>query len=51
MHNGRRLATIAGGSGRAQIEAKLLGKGRVRLYAEQAGQPPLRSRSVVVEVY
>lgn len=51
MHNGRELALIAGGKGNAEVEAKRLGRGRVQLYVEQSGQPPLRSRPVTVEIY
>jgi hypothetical protein len=51
MHNGRVVGTAAGGSGSVEIEAKLLGKGRTALHAEQAGASPLRSSTVVVEVY
>jgi len=51
MHNGRRLGVVAGGKGRLQVDAKQLGKGRVKLYAQQAGEPPLRSRVVVAEIY
>jgi hypothetical protein len=51
MHNDRILATISGGRGKAEVDAKLLGRGRVQLYAEQSGAPALRSRSVTIEIY
>jgi hypothetical protein len=51
MHNGRVVGTAAGGSGRVEVEAKTLGKGRTTLHAEQAGSLPLRSSTVVVEIY
>jgi uncharacterized protein (TIGR03790 family) len=50
MHNGRRVAAVAGGTGKVEIAAKLLGKGRSHIYAVQAGAAPLRSQPVVVEV-
>jgi uncharacterized protein (TIGR03790 family) len=51
MHNGRVLATISGGRGKVEVDAKQLGRGRVQLYAEQSGAPALRSRSVTIEIY
>jgi hypothetical protein len=50
-HNGRVVARVSDGKGRVDIDAGLLGKGRVELYAEQAGTPPLRSRPATVEIY
>jgi hypothetical protein len=50
IHNGRTVGTAAGGSGSVQIEAKLLGKGRSTIHAEQAGATPLRSRPIAVEI-
>ena len=50
-HNGRTLGTVAGGSGRVQIPAQKLGRGRVKLEGEQAGAPAVRSRPMVVEIY
>jgi uncharacterized protein (TIGR03790 family) len=51
MNNGRAVGTAAGGKGPVTIDAKLLGKGRTTLHAEQAGEPGLRSQELVVEVY
>ncbi len=51
MQNDRKLATSPNGSGHVSIDAKLLGKGRVRLIAEQAGTPAVRSRPVAVEIF
>jgi hypothetical protein len=50
MHNGRRVGAVAGGTGKVEIAAKLLGKGRSHIYAVQAGAAPLRSQPIVVEV-
>jgi hypothetical protein len=51
MHNGRAVGTAAGGSGRVEIPARVLGKGRSVLYAEQRGTPPLRSKPVTIAIY
>jgi uncharacterized protein (TIGR03790 family) len=50
MHHGRRIGAVAGGSGPVSFDAKLLGKGRSLIHAEQSGAEPLRSRPIVVEV-
>jgi uncharacterized protein (TIGR03790 family) len=50
VHNGRRIASVSGGSGSVKIDAKKLGKGRTRIHAEQDGADPLRSRSVFIEI-
>jgi hypothetical protein len=50
-HNGRRLGVVTGGSGKLAIAAAQLGKGRVQLYVRQQGNPVLRSRPLVIDVY
>jgi hypothetical protein len=50
FNNGRQIGTIAGGSGSLAIDTNKLGKGRVQLWAEQPGKPPVRSRPLTVEV-
>ena len=49
-HNGRTLGSVAGGRGELTIAARLLGRGKGKLTATQSGTPPVRSRSVIVEV-
>jgi hypothetical protein len=51
MQNGRVVGTASGGTGRVEIEARVLGKGRSALYAEQGGATPLRSNSVTIAVH
>jgi uncharacterized protein (TIGR03790 family) len=50
FHNGRRLGVVTGGSGKLLVEAKVLGAGRVQLWAQQPGRPTLRSRPLTVEI-
>ena len=51
LSNRRQLATVVQGSGVATLDSNLLGKGRVELSAEQLGEPGVRSRPIVVEIY
>jgi hypothetical protein len=50
FHNGRRLGVVSGGSGKLLVDTKTLGAGLVQLWAQQPGQPALRSRPLTVEI-
>ena len=51
FHNERTLGVVEGGTGKLSVAAMTLGKGTVKLYAKQAGERPLRSHSLAVEIY
>jgi hypothetical protein len=51
LHNGRELGVLSEGSGKLQIPASRLGRGRVELYVQQQGSKALRSRPLVVEIH
>jgi hypothetical protein len=51
LHNGRELGVLSEGSGKLQIPASRLGRGRVELYVQQQGSKVLRSRPLVVEIH
>ncbi len=52
MHNGRRLASIASGTGTVSIQASRLGRGVVTLEGiqERDGRPVFRSRPALLEI-
>jgi hypothetical protein len=50
FQNGRRLGAVSGGNGKLSIDTKMLGAGRVQLWAQQPGEPPLRSRPLTIEI-
>lgn len=50
FHNSQLLGSVTGSQGEVSVPAKMLGRGKVKLTAIQAGTPGVRSRSLIMEI-